>query len=123
MRFLNKDHQWKIGQLIVGALIRFIACLAAFGAAGFFWLQHDLEEKIVQPLLERELNRVLEGFRSEYLAGGVFIKQMQGLMLESSISCMETCVRWPASSKRWRAARMPRNPAFPTSSSATTGAS
>lgn len=86
MRFLNKDHQWKIGQLIVGALICFIACLAAFGAAGFFWLQHDLEEKIVQPLLERELNRVLEGFRSEYLAGGVFIKQMQGLMLESSIS-------------------------------------
>ena len=70
MRFLNKDHQWKIGQLIVGALICFIACLAAFGAAGFFWLQHDLEEKIVQPLLERELNRVLEGFRSEYLAGG-----------------------------------------------------
>jgi hypothetical protein len=77
----------------------------------------------VQPLLERELNRVLEGFRSEYLAGGVFIKQMQGLMLESSISCMETCVRWPASSKRWRAARMPRSRAFPTSSSATTGAS
>ena len=85
MRFLNKHHQWKIGQLIAGALICFLGCLAAFGAAGFFWLQHDLEEKIVQPLLERELNRVLEGFRSEYLAGGVFIKQMQGLMLESSI--------------------------------------
>lgn len=85
MRFLRKDHQWKIGQLIFGALICFIGFLTLFGAAGFYWLQHDLEEKIVQPLLEREVNRVLEGFRSEYLAGGVFIKQMQGLMLESSI--------------------------------------
>ncbi len=85
MRFLRRDHQWKIGQLIFGALICFIGFLTLFGAAGFFWLQHDLEEKIVQPLLEREVNRVLEGFRSEYLAGGVFIKQMQGLMLESSI--------------------------------------
>ncbi|MFJ3055009.1 EAL domain-containing protein [Herbaspirillum sp. NPDC087042] len=85
MRFLRRDHQWKIGQLVFGALICFIGFLTLFGAAGFFWLQHDLEEKIVQPLLEREVNRVLEGFRSEYLAGSVFIKQMQGLMLESSI--------------------------------------
>ncbi|NUU02396.1 EAL domain-containing protein [Herbaspirillum robiniae] len=86
MKFLRKDHQWKIGHLVFGALISFIGILTFFGAAGFFWLQHDLEEKIVQPLLEREVNRVLEGFKSEYLAGGIFIKQMQGLLLESQVT-------------------------------------
>ncbi|MBO9538301.1 EAL domain-containing protein [Herbaspirillum sp.] len=85
MKFLRKDHQWKIGHLIVGALISFIGILALFGIAGFFWLERDLEEKVVQPLLEREVNRVLDGFRSEYLAGGIFIRQMQGLLTDSPV--------------------------------------
>jgi len=85
IEFLRKDHQWKIGQLVFGALVSFIGILIFFGAAAFFWLQHDLEEKIVQPLLEREVDRVLDGFKSEYLAGGVFVRQLQGLLLESDI--------------------------------------
>ena len=85
MKFLRKDHQWKIGHLIFGALISFIGIISLFGIAGFFWLERDLEEKVVQPLLEREMNRVLDGFKSEYLAGGIFIRQMQGLLADSPV--------------------------------------
>ncbi|MBB3213199.1 EAL domain-containing protein (putative c-di-GMP-specific phosphodiesterase class I)/GGDEF domain-containing protein [Herbaspirillum sp. Sphag1AN] len=85
MRLLRKDHQWKVAHLLFGALIAFIGVLVVFGGIGFFWLEQDFEQKVVQPLLEREVNRVLDGFKAEYLAGGIFIRQIQGLLSESPV--------------------------------------
>ena len=83
---LRRNHQWKIAHLMFGALMSFIGVLIVFGAIGFLWLEQDLQEKVVQPLLEREVNRVLDGFKSEYLAGGIFIRQLQGLLSASTIT-------------------------------------
>src|SRR5450830_358157 len=84
-KLLSKGHQWKVTHLLFGALISFIGVLVLSGAVGFFWLEQDLEHKLVQPLLEREVNRVLDGFKSQYRAGGIFISQIQGLLTESPL--------------------------------------
>jgi EAL domain-containing protein (putative c-di-GMP-specific phosphodiesterase class I)/GGDEF domain-containing protein len=69
-------YRWKISRIVFAPLIFFVMILVMLGSAGAFWLQRGVQEKLVLPLLEREVDLVLVGFKSEFHTASLFTRHM-----------------------------------------------